>query len=52
MVAAIGAVFACFPLIHVALGVMMVVNPEFMAEGQKGASPPPAFGYFIIAVGG
>lgn len=52
VVAAIGAAFACFPLIHVAMGVMMVVNPEFMADGQKGTPPPAAIGYIFIVMGG
>ena len=52
VVAALGAVFACFPLIHVALGVMMVLKPEFMTEGHKGSQPPAAFGYLFIIMGG
>ncbi|HEY0945264.1 MAG TPA: hypothetical protein VGD81_08345 [Opitutaceae bacterium] len=51
VVAALGAVFACFPLLHVGMGVMMVVNPEFMA-GQHGAPPPAALGYVFILMGG
>jgi hypothetical protein len=52
VVAAMGAVFACFPLLHVAIGVMMVVSPEFMAGGEKGTPPPPAIGYLFIVMGG
>jgi hypothetical protein len=52
VVAAIIAIFACFPLIHVAMGWMMVANPEFMSKGQQGQTPPAAFGYLMIAMGG
>ena len=48
VVAAIGALFACLPLIHVSLGIMMVTRPEFMTAGQKGVPPPAWFGYFFI----
>lgn len=47
---AIGALFACFPLLHVGMGVMMLVSPESM--GAKGNEAPPAFfGYLMIAMG-
>jgi len=52
VVAAIGALFACLPLIHVSLGIMMVTRPEFMTAGQKGVPPPAWFGYFFIIIGG
>jgi len=52
VVAALGALFACFPLIHVSLGIMMVTRPEFMTAGQKGPLPPVWAGYFLIIVGG
>ena len=52
VVAAIGALFACLPLIHVALGVMMVAYPKLLDGGQKGAPPPAAMGYIFIAMGG
>jgi hypothetical protein len=51
VVAAMGAVFACFPLIHVAIGVMMVASPDSMTGGQKGPPPPVAFGYLFIVMG-
>jgi hypothetical protein len=51
VMAAIGAVFACFPLIHIALGVMMVAHPGTMAGGGKGTPPPPGVGYFFIVIG-
>ena len=50
VVAVIGAIFACFPLIHVAIGVMMIVDPASMSGGQN-AAPPRAFGYFFAVIG-
>lgn len=50
IVAALVALFACFPLLHVGMGVMLVINPEFM-DGGQGEPPPGWFGYFIIALG-
>ena len=50
VVAGIGAIFACFPLIHVAIGVMMIVDPASMSGGQN-AAPPRAFGYFFAVIG-
>jgi len=51
VVGGIGAVFACFPLIHVGLGVAMLFDSKMLA-GANG-SPPPAFaGIFFILLGG
>jgi len=52
VVAGLGAVFACFPLIHVALGTMLFLQPEFMTKGQS--APPPAqwFGLIFMIMGG
>ncbi len=52
VLAAIGAVFACFPLLHVGLGLMMVLNPDFLAEGPKANPPPWWFGYIFVVLGG
>lgn len=51
VVAAIGAVFACFPLIHVFIGIMMMVRPEMMPEGSS-AAQPAWLGFFFAAFGG
>ncbi len=52
VVAGIGALFACIPLIHVALGLAMVFSPAIMNDGGK-SQPPPAFlGWFFVAFGG
>ena len=42
VVAGLGALFACMPLMHVAMGVMMHTDPSFMGGG-KSAPPQPAF---------
>ena len=52
VVGGLGALFACIPLIHVAIGIAMVANPSFFTEGQKGQPPPAWFGYFFIVLGG
>jgi MFS family permease len=51
VVGGMGALFACFPLLYVAMGALFVANPHFMTEGQKGPPPPPAIGYVLIAIG-
>lgn len=46
----LGFLFACFPLIHVFLGVMMLVAPETMTNNND--APPPAFvGYLFTGLG-
>ena len=51
VVAGIGALFASFPLIHVAVGIMMLVNPGAMGAGKGAGAAPVGFGYLFIAVG-
>lgn len=51
IMAGIGALFACFPLIHVVIGVMMIVNPSFMNGGQQSFPPPAVFGYLFAGMG-
>lgn len=52
VVAGLGALFACFPLMHVGVGVMMLTNPELLSDGRNAAPPPAAMGYFFIIMGG
>jgi hypothetical protein len=53
IVAGIGALFACIPLLHVAMGVMMLMTPEVFDSGKQGAPQFPAFfGIFIIVFAG
>ena len=42
------ALFACFPFIHLILGVVMIVAPEVFEEGE----PPPAFLGWLFAIMG
>jgi hypothetical protein len=46
IVGGIAALFACFPLIHVAIGLMMVFS-DF-----NGDAPPPFFGWLFVGLGG
>ena len=50
VLAGITALFACCPLIHVTVGIVMAFFPEkFASHGQQ----PPAFmGWFFIVIGG
>ncbi|MGD2176073.1 MAG: hypothetical protein PVJ27_11765 [Candidatus Brocadiaceae bacterium] len=46
VVGGIAALFACFPIIHVVMGVLMLTG--VMADN---GGPPAAFGIFFVAVG-
>jgi hypothetical protein len=50
IVGGLGAFFACFPLVHVAMGIFMVVKPEAMGGNEAGA-PPAFFGYLMAGFG-
>jgi hypothetical protein len=50
VLAAVGALFACLPLLHVGLGIMMITRPDWMTNGHKASAPPAFFGYFIVAM--
>jgi hypothetical protein len=47
VVAGLSALFACFPIIHLGLGLFMVLAPEKM--GGPNNAPPAFFGWFFIA---
>lgn len=51
VVAGIGALFACFPIFHVVLGIMMATNPDFMQGPKAGPPMPPFIGYVFAGVG-
>jgi hypothetical protein len=51
VVAALGALFACFPLIHVAIGLMLFFHRGFPNQAQQGV-PPHWFGLIFVVVGG
>lgn len=48
VVAGLLAGFACLPLLHLALGLMMIFNPEFF--GPANNAPPPFLGWFFMLV--
>jgi len=52
VVAALGALFASLPLIHVGMGIMLVTKPEFFNQGQNAQPVPVWAGYMFIAMGG
>ena len=50
VVGGMAALFACFPLIHVVLGILFLVMPEKFGHGHD---QPPAFvGLLFIIIGG
>ncbi len=51
IVAAISGLFACMPLIHLMIGIMLIVNPEGFPEPQ-GEEPPEFLGYLFAGIGG
>jgi len=50
VVAGMAALFACFPLIHLALGLFMVIAPEKF--GPPKDQPPAFIGWFFVAFAG
>src|SRR5262245_34416700 len=50
VVAAITALFACFPLIHVTVGVALLFNPPASSHGER--FPVPLFGLLFALIGG
>src|SRR5687767_5906171 len=51
VLAGLTALFACMPLIHLTVGIVMLVAPESMSDNQS--KPPPAFvGILFAVVGG
>ena len=45
------ALFACFPLIHVALGLAMIFAPQSLSN-RPSHQPPAFFGWFFTCFGG
>jgi hypothetical protein len=51
VVAGIIGLFACIPIIHIVLGILMVLKPDMMC-GENCTEPPPAFvGWLFIGIG-
>jgi len=51
IVGAMAVLFSCFPLLYVGMGILFVLSPHFMTDGQKGPPPPAVLGYVFIAIG-
>ena len=51
VVTGVGALFACLPLIHVAIGIMMVTQPAAFGGHNQGPPPPAFFGYLFAGMG-
>jgi hypothetical protein len=47
--AAIVALFACFPFIHLAIGILLLTNPGLFGEGKN--APPAFIGYLFTILG-
>jgi hypothetical protein len=50
VVGAIGVLFACFPLIHLGIGIAFVSGA--FPESTNGDQPPAWFGFLFIVIGG
>ena len=46
------ALFACVPIIHVSIGLVMLVSPSLFGPPQGGAPPPVWVGLFFVILGG
>lgn len=44
--AGLAALFACFPIIHLVLGLMMALRPEVFDHGKN--APPAFLGWFFV----
>ncbi|MBI3852172.1 MAG: hypothetical protein HY298_18095 [Verrucomicrobia bacterium] len=44
------ALFACIPILHITIGILMIVSPAFW--GSHGNAPPPFLGWFFVILGG
>ncbi len=45
------ALFACIPIIHITLGILFLVMPEKMCEGDCSEQPAQVIGWIFIGVG-
>jgi len=50
VVGGFGMLFGCFPLMHVAVGVMFVTNGAEFSE-VDGSPPPPEIGWIFVVIG-
>jgi hypothetical protein len=52
VVGGLTALFACFPLIHLGLGLAMLFSPEFFHTKPGEQPPPQAIGWLFTCIGG
>jgi hypothetical protein len=52
IVGAITAIWLSFPLIHVFVGLMLLLNPQGIASDGKQAGPTRLFGLIFVLIGG
>jgi hypothetical protein len=49
----IQALFACIPIIHVVMGIVMMANPNLFNNGRPSPNSPPAWiGLMFVVIGG
>jgi len=46
------ALFACMPLIHLSIGILILVSPQSMGGSGKGGPPPAFMGLLFAIMGG
>ena len=51
VVAGIVTLFACFPIIHLGIGIALICAPKAMS-GTSGTPPPPFVGWLFAIIGG
>ncbi len=51
VVGCVAGLFACFPVIHVVMGLMIALNPGSFG-GHRGDEPPALFGWLFVIFGG
>jgi len=50
IVGGLAALFACFPIIHLVLGLLIVFNPHLFGPAKD--APPPFLGWFLVIFAG
>lgn len=51
IVAGLIALFACLPILHIGMGALMLINPQFGNQSSHGQPPPAFVGYLFIGLG-
>jgi hypothetical protein len=51
VLAALAALFACIPIVHLAMGLVMLTSPQSF-HGGHGTAPPAFAGWMFVIVGG